>query len=424
MRRSTSLVLTLATLAGGGTTVWSLSTLTPARINTYDAEAAVLDQLRARPDMINSWTLVSRILLGQIDAPDNLFRSVLTQAAVGSAIDATVKRLGEEWAEPHGAEAMLWYTVSHQLALRAGRAQPDFTDPTATAARARAIDLLLEHSQKHPDGMKHWHWNSLAWAWLRSGKFSYAAGALERTETALLALPPETPSSVLTAGVTRLLSCWGAGGLGDAEQQAAASRRIEEALDRWTNASTGPMSLALADSLANVGAGEEAAAVLSRYADALESLPAENDLRVAWQRVIASAARTGSQDVTHRALLALTREIDQHGVAGVTINRNELGWRLLRVGDEDAARRVWAEWLDDQQRLVSDAPNPGNLYNLACALALVGRPDDALDTLEQSINVGWTDSGHMARDRDLESLHDSPRFADLLARLSERPIEP
>lgn len=68
------------------------------------------------------------------------------------------------------------------------------------------------------------------------------------------------------------------------------------------------------------------------------------------------------------------------------------------------------------QRLARLRPgDPGVLYNLACSLALLGRNDEALAALSRAIDGGYDNHRHMASDRDLENLHDDPRFAELVA---------
>ncbi len=65
--------------------------------------------------------------------------------------------------------------------------------------------------------------------------------------------------------------------------------------------------------------------------------------------------------------------------------------------------------------------NPASLstqYNLACGYALVGRADDAIALLQQLSNTGM-DFGQ-AKDPDLDTLRDDPRFESLLARLEQR----
>ena len=60
-----------------------------------------------------------------------------------------------------------------------------------------------------------------------------------------------------------------------------------------------------------------------------------------------------------------------------------------------------------------------NLYNLACCKALLNKPQEALDWLEKSAEAGFTDFVHLARDPDLNSLRNLPRYKQLVARKGE-----
>ena len=62
-------------------------------------------------------------------------------------------------------------------------------------------------------------------------------------------------------------------------------------------------------------------------------------------------------------------------------------------------------------------------YNLACAYALLGLKEKALEHLEKSIENGYDDPDHMANDEDLKLLRDDPRFRRLLDMLRRRQGE-
>jgi Flp pilus assembly protein TadD len=75
-----------------------------------------------------------------------------------------------------------------------------------------------------------------------------------------------------------------------------------------------------------------------------------------------------------------------------------------------------AEGLELDLRLVALLPDdPTIRYNLACSYALLGRVDDALETLSRAIEIGYRDSSHMRTDEDLAALRSKPRFQELLA---------
>ena len=55
-------------------------------------------------------------------------------------------------------------------------------------------------------------------------------------------------------------------------------------------------------------------------------------------------------------------------------------------------------------------------YNFACAAAVAGRHNEALEYLGHAIDVGFSNADAMAADNDLKSLHGDPRFAALVAK--------
>jgi ketosteroid isomerase-like protein len=58
-----------------------------------------------------------------------------------------------------------------------------------------------------------------------------------------------------------------------------------------------------------------------------------------------------------------------------------------------------------------------DFYNLACAFALSGEKEKALDNLEKAINAGFTDRQQYETDGDLDGLRETERFKELLKRL-------
>jgi beta-lactamase regulating signal transducer with metallopeptidase domain len=81
---------------------------------------------------------------------------------------------------------------------------------------------------------------------------------------------------------------------------------------------------------------------------------------------------------------------------------------LFRAGEYDRAADAFRE---SAQR----AMKPGaSLYNAACALALQGEDDAALLELERAVEGGFDDPKLMRTDADLATLHDNPRFSEIL----------
>ncbi len=81
-----------------------------------------------------------------------------------------------------------------------------------------------------------------------------------------------------------------------------------------------------------------------------------------------------------------------------------------------AAKR-YDEALAADLRLVAARPERAELhYDLACSYALVHRVDDAYDSLERALALGFDDADLVASDSDLFLLRKDPRWRALLAR--------
>jgi transcriptional regulator GlxA family with amidase domain len=57
------------------------------------------------------------------------------------------------------------------------------------------------------------------------------------------------------------------------------------------------------------------------------------------------------------------------------------------------------------------------LYNIACARALQGRPDDALEALARAVDAGFRQRWALEGDEDLASIRSTPRFQEILAKI-------
>ena len=74
------------------------------------------------------------------------------------------------------------------------------------------------------------------------------------------------------------------------------------------------------------------------------------------------------------------------------------------------------EW---SERALAVAPDdPMINYNVACCYAQAGEPEKALDCLEKAKASGLVSAAWLKNDSDLISLHDQPRFKQLLAELA------
>ncbi len=69
--------------------------------------------------------------------------------------------------------------------------------------------------------------------------------------------------------------------------------------------------------------------------------------------------------------------------------------------------------------------NATTQYNLACALARLGKTDEALGRLQKAIEYGFRDAAHLKVDDDLASLRGEARFKELVKQAAEaKPVEP
>ncbi len=67
--------------------------------------------------------------------------------------------------------------------------------------------------------------------------------------------------------------------------------------------------------------------------------------------------------------------------------------------------------------------DPTFAYNLACALALQGLRDDALETLREAVTLGFRDVDHIRRDPDLATLRAHPAFEAVLKQAGQPPAQ-
>jgi predicted esterase len=69
-------------------------------------------------------------------------------------------------------------------------------------------------------------------------------------------------------------------------------------------------------------------------------------------------------------------------------------------------------------KMIELAPRNGEAhYNLACCLARLGKSAQSLDELARAVDNGFNDADHIRQDDDLESLHNQPRFKQLVDKL-------
>lgn len=99
---------------------------------------------------------------------------------------------------------------------------------------------------------------------------------------------------------------------------------------------------------------------------------------------------------------------------------------VLRIlGNNLTVQGRLREGLDVDRQLVRLRPEDYlAFYNLACTHALLGRVEEAILALRQSIELGYRDFKYMHQDRDLDSLRNDPRYRVLMAEYDGDELPP
>lgn len=113
------------------------------------------------------------------------------------------------------------------------------------------------------------------------------------------------------------------------------------------------------------------------------------------------------------ALLAAGVKTDGLNVYTVSV-RIHLGNSHLERGHLEKALEQYRLGLE------ADPKNSIAHYNIACTYARMNKATLALDALERAVAHGYRDAEWMAKDSDLESLHDEPRFKALHQKLRDK----
>jgi tetratricopeptide (TPR) repeat protein len=95
---------------------------------------------------------------------------------------------------------------------------------------------------------------------------------------------------------------------------------------------------------------------------------------------------------------------------------NAFAWN--RLGTAQVAQKKYGPAVASLERAIAIGGGTGiDFYNLACAYALTGAPDKALDNVERAIGAGFRKRAQYESDPDLASLRELPRFKSLVAPL-------
>ena len=83
------------------------------------------------------------------------------------------------------------------------------------------------------------------------------------------------------------------------------------------------------------------------------------------------------------------------------------------LGHLEAKKGEFPDFPESQQKTVRVHAH----YNSACALALLGKKDEALAALKRSIELGFYDWQHLEKDEDLASIRGEPSWRELVSKL-------
>lgn len=281
--------------------------------------------------------------------------------------------------------------------------------------KPRAVQLMSQLIAGNPRAQQYTLWRAY-WS-TELGRFADA----EVDYRVAAALDPQNPYAVL--GLGRLLTktrCFS-----EAEH---AYRRAQSIAPR-----SGPVLLALADnelargrSAADVSSARQAFVNAERFSR--QALEVDADLPWAHVNLGASLVESARLDETlpservaaaidhyraGRDLIARTPAADAEG-AHAAVLQNLCDAELL-AGRIDAA-------LHSCRTAVAEAPDSATAhYNLAGALALSGRSEEALIALERDFELGDRDADYLERDDWFRSLRSSARFRRIVQRMRAEP---
>lgn len=147
-------------------------------------------------------------------------------------------------------------------------------------------------------------------------------------------------------------------------------------------------------------------------------------LLLAQRQFSANQIEAASRDAILRASVRLRNDGDLDGALALL---DELAGRITAdaeihhaIGVVTMRMRDLPRAIDELQRASSLDPTDASIhYNLACAHALSGDPDTALESLRRAMTHGYRDVDHTGSDPDLESLRGLPEFEQLLEEMKD-----
>jgi tetratricopeptide (TPR) repeat protein len=95
---------------------------------------------------------------------------------------------------------------------------------------------------------------------------------------------------------------------------------------------------------------------------------------------------------------------------------------LASLAELYTRKGLYEKGLEIDKRLVKLKKDDAIVYyNLACSYALLMQLEDAAQSLERAIELGYKDFDYMKKDRDLKNLHKDNRFLHLMSEGKGKP---
>jgi len=117
-------------------------------------------------------------------------------------------------------------------------------------------------------------------------------------------------------------------------------------------------------------------------------------------------------------VLAVTIAVAADGTGGQSVKETlNRATELYRAKQYEQAVALYETVLDS---IKDDARQ---LYNAACTYSLAGRKQRAIDVLKLTIEAGWDDYDHLARDTDLDNIREEAQYKELVAELKQKAEE-
>ncbi len=88
---------------------------------------------------------------------------------------------------------------------------------------------------------------------------------------------------------------------------------------------------------------------------------------------------------------------------------------LLPLGDAYTKRHLYDKGLQVDLRLAQlRKDDPLSWYNLACSYSLLSRIDEAFESMQRAIALGYRDVQYLQKDPDLINIRRTPKYRQLL----------